>query len=256
MNRTPRMIAHRGASSDAPENTLAAFRLAVESGADGVEFDVRLSKDGVPVVIHDADLIRTAGINKPVAEMTAAELGRVDNGSWFGGEFAGERIPTLAETLDAISDLDGPIYIELKCGRDEVDPLALSVCNIAAASKVFRNVIVKGFNPAVVPVVKTIAPNILAYCLFDIGAADIFRQTTFIPKLAYELGADGISLHSGLADADLIAEARRIGLRTAAWTIDDESGFTAAANAGIEDIITNEPAKLLAFQRLSAAADE
>src|SRR5690606_22261608 len=151
---------------------------------------------------------------------------------------------------------DGPIYIELKCGRGEVEPLVLSVCNIAAASKVFWNVIIKGFNPAVVPVAKTIAPNIPAYCLFDIEAADIFRQTAFIPKLAYELGADGISLHSGLVNADVIGEARRLGLRTAAWTIDDEARFTAAVNVGVEDIITNEPAKLIAFQKLPEAADE
>lgn len=248
MNRTPRIIAHRGASAAAPENTLAAFRLAVESGAEGVEFDVRLSKDGVPVVVHDADLIRTAGIDRAVAEITAAELGAIDNGSWFDAAFADEYVPTLAETLDVLSDLDGVVYIELKCGRGEVDPLALSVCNIAAASKVFRNVIIKGFNPAVVPVVKTVAPNMLAYCLFDKTAADIFRSTAFIPRLAYELGADGISLHKDLVNAEMIAEAERFNLRTAAWTIDDETSFATAANFGIEDIITNDPARLIAIR--------
>ncbi len=249
MNRKPRIIAHRGASSAAPENTLAAFRLAVESGADGIEFDVQLSRDGVPVVIHDADLVRTAGMNKLVADMTAAELGRVDNGSRFDAKFAGEYVPTLEETLDALADLDGAVYIELKCGRGEVDPLALSVCNIAAASKVFRNVIIKGFNPAVVPVVKTIAPNVLAYCLFDKTAADIFRTTAFIPRLAYELGADGISLHKNLVNDDVIAEANRLGMRTAAWTIDDETDFETAVNFGVEDIITNDPAGLLSVRK-------
>src|SRR5690606_7407061 len=160
------------------------------------------------------------------------------------------------ETLDTISDFDGAVYIELKCGRGEVDPLVLSVCNIAAASKVPRNIIIKSFSPAVVPVTKTIAPNIPAYCLFDIGAADILKETSFIPRIAYELGADGISVHRDLIDAELIAEAERFHLRTAAWTIDDEAGLAAAVNFGVEDIITNDPAKLLAARvRIIAVRD-
>src|SRR5690606_14264927 len=118
--------------------------------------------------------------------MTAAELGAIGNGSWFDVKFSSERIPTLAETLDALSEFDGVIYVELKCGRGEVDPLVLSVCNLAAASKVLRNILITSFSPAVVPVVKTVAPNIPAYCLFDIGAADILKETSFIPRIAYE----------------------------------------------------------------------
>jgi glycerophosphoryl diester phosphodiesterase len=81
--KTPLIIAHRGASAVAPENTIAAFRRAIEVGADGVEFDVRLARDGVPVVIHDSTLERTAGLKRGVSDLTSEELSQIDVGSWF-----------------------------------------------------------------------------------------------------------------------------------------------------------------------------
>src|SRR5262245_20012933 len=104
---TPLIIAHRGDSIHAPENTLAAIRAAVEAGADGVEFDVRLAKDGVPVVIHDASLKRVAGVDLKVADLTSAELGTIDVGSWFNArrprrakpEYSRERVPTMAQVM-------------------------------------------------------------------------------------------------------------------------------------------------------------
>src|SRR6478672_5367982 len=93
------IIAHRGASFDAPENTLAAIRLGWDQGADGVEFDVRLSRDGQIVVIHDADTRRVANVDRLVSDQTVDELRQLDVGRWKGPQFAGERIPTLAEVL-------------------------------------------------------------------------------------------------------------------------------------------------------------
>src|SRR5207244_7475867 len=116
------IIAHRGASACAPENTIAAFRAAIDAGADGVEFDVQLARDGVPVVIHDFDLKRTGRRGERVADLTSAELGRVDVGSWFDtvhpeladDSFADQCVPTLRDALRVIGRLQGPIYIELK----------------------------------------------------------------------------------------------------------------------------------------------
>ncbi len=253
MNALPRIIAHRGASIDAPENTFAAFQRAINIDADGIEFDVRLAKDGVPVVIHDAGLDRTALRKGIVSEMTSSELAAVDIGSWFNWkfpgidkDFSGERIRTLSETFELLENFNGSIFVELKCDRNDVQPLVLAVCNLVAASRLAWRVIIKGFDPAVVPLVKMVAPNIRAFCLFDISITNILRSRSFIPQLAYQLGADGLSLHRKLATKSLIAEAKKLALPVARWTIDDVKWLKRGAELGITDIITNDPAKFLA----------
>jgi glycerophosphoryl diester phosphodiesterase len=125
----PLIIAHRGASALAPENTFAAFQKAIDAGADGIELDVRLSKDGVPVVFHDSTLKRLAKIERSVAEFTAAELNKIDVGSWFNrtfprkaaDQFSAETVPTLANLFDFLRDYRGLIYVELK-GKHSVVP--------------------------------------------------------------------------------------------------------------------------------------
>src|SRR5438270_9075286 len=110
MNDLPLIIAHRGASAEAPENTLAAFQMALDAGADGVEFDVQLAKDGVPVVIHDANLRRTANRRDTIKYLTSTELASIDVGSWFNRKYprrtkpayANEHIPTLDQVFDLV----------------------------------------------------------------------------------------------------------------------------------------------------------
>ena len=246
MNNLPRIIAHRGSSINAPENTFAAFQQAMKVGADGIEFDVHLAKDGIPVVIHDDDLLRTGSRKGLVSEMTNAELSKVDVGSWFDNKFSNERIHSLAETLELLADFDGSIFIELKCQRDEVQPLVLAVCNIIAATRLSWQIIIKGFDPSVVSLVKMLAPNVRAFCLFDISITNMLRRRTFIPQLAYQFGADGLSLHNGLINKALVEDAERLSLPVAVWTVDDIKWIKRAAGLGISDIITNDPAKFLA----------
>lgn len=245
MDKLPRIIAHRGSSIDAPENTFAAFQQAINIGADGIEFDVHLAKDGVPVVIHDDDLRRTGSREGSVAEMTSIELSKVDVGSWFNRKFSDERIRSLAETLELLADFDGSIFIELKCQRNEVQPLVLAVCNAIAASRLSWQIIIKGFAPSVVPLVKMASPNIRAFCLFDISITNMLRRKTLIPQLAYQLGADGLSLHRGLINKALMEEAVRLNLPVAVWTVDDPEWIKRSAELGISDVISNDPAKLL-----------
>ncbi len=166
----PLIIAHRGDSAHAPENTIAAFRKAVDSGADGVEFDVRLSKDGVPVVIHDATLTRIAGIDKRVADLTEDELSRVDAGSWFSAvyptkarpEFAAEGVPTVRSVLQLLEAVRGPIYVELKCEtEEEVAPLIDAVCTDIARSPLQDKIIVGSFRLAVLPRIRAALPRVI-----------------------------------------------------------------------------------------------
>ena len=99
---SPLIIGHRGASAVAPENTMAAFREAIAVGADGIEFDVRLARDGVPVVIHDSTLRRTGGLNKRVADLSAEEISKIDVGSWFAPRFANETVPSLRDLFTLV----------------------------------------------------------------------------------------------------------------------------------------------------------
>jgi glycerophosphoryl diester phosphodiesterase len=122
----PLILAHRGASRIAPENTLVAFCLALEQGADGLELDVQLSRDGVPVVFHDSELSRTTDGRGRISEKTLAELRTLDAGKWFDPRFAGERIPTLEEVFEAFGDR--ALYnIELKAFGVQDDGLVQAV---------------------------------------------------------------------------------------------------------------------------------
>ena len=121
MSSGPLIIGHRGASAVTPENTLAAFARAMADGADGIEFDVRLARDGVPVVIHDATLDRTGLTIGRIAELSSEELQRADVGSWFGRrlkspsvDFAGERLPSLSQVFDFFGSNAGLLYLEMK----------------------------------------------------------------------------------------------------------------------------------------------
>lgn len=142
---TPLIIAHRGASGYAPENTLTAFHKAIELGCRMIELDVRLSADEVPVVIHDGTLARTAGDPRRVSQLTIKQLRQLDAGSWFAPECAGERIPTLAEALAAIPDTV-TVNIELKPNTPgQVHRLVEQVSAVIADQRVERRVICSSF---------------------------------------------------------------------------------------------------------------
>ena len=175
-NNFPLIIGHRGASAHAPENTLAAFQLAIDAGADGVEFDVQLAKDGVPVVIHDATLERTGLRPERIAELTSKQLGKIDVGSWFNKkfpnkakpEFANDTVPTLTQVLDLLKDTKGLIYIELKCGDADYEPLAKAVCDVIRQPHLLPQIIVKSFKLAAIPVVRFHLPDSQSPPLFEL----------------------------------------------------------------------------------------
>jgi len=139
-------LAHRGANTDAPENTMAAFRRAVEVGASGLEFDVQLSKDGSVVVIHDEKLERTTSGSGLVKDYTLQELQHLDAGSWFGEEFAGEKIPTLDQVLDQFSSTNLVYNIELKSGIVLYPGLEEKVIEAVTTRNLEDQVVVSSFN--------------------------------------------------------------------------------------------------------------
>ncbi|HEX9075950.1 MAG TPA: glycerophosphodiester phosphodiesterase family protein, partial [Anaerolineae bacterium] len=140
------IIAHRGASNWAPENTLAAFQRACALGADGIELDVTLTRDGVPVVIHDDTVDRTTNGKGAVAQMTLEEIRSLDAGSWYSAEFRGEKIPTLAGVLQAVGQC-GLVDIELKGTKLKADGLEAAAIRAVESAGMHERVILSSFNP-------------------------------------------------------------------------------------------------------------
>lgn len=250
----PLIIGHRGSSAHAPENKLAAFRRAIIDGADGIEFDVRLARDGVPVVFHDPSLIRTARMNAAVRDLTSAELSKVNIGSWFdeatrgskSSQFSSETISTLAEVLAHLSEFHGVIFIELKCDDDrDVEPLASGVCSVLRNSPLAPQVIVKSFKLAAIPHVRILGPGIRTAALFAPKIMNILRKEKHLVKIAEEFGADELSLHYSLATKKLMVNAARRGLPVSIWTADSPRWVKRAMALGLKSIITNDPARLI-----------
>ena len=233
--RPPLVVAHRGASAEAPENTLAAFRLALEQGAAVVECDVHLSADGVPVVIHDATVDRTTDGTGDVASLTLAQLKALDAGKSKGARFAGERIPTLDETL-ALCAGRSRVFVELKRGGGA--PLVEAA--LAAIGRAPCEVAVISFGPEEVAAVARARPDLSLG--FLVGKAHVSeRGAAGALDVTRELAAGFISPQHETVDAAFVAAARAAHLPVSVWTVDDPERMRVLANLGIDALTTNRP---------------
>jgi glycerophosphoryl diester phosphodiesterase len=233
------IIAHRGASFDAPENTLTAIRLGWEQGADGVEFDVRLSRDGQIVVIHDADTKRLAGVDRLVADQTLAELKQLDVGRWQGPQFAGEQIPTLAEALWIVPS-GKKAFIELKCGPEIIPPLK----RVLADSQLEPiQTVVISFATEVVSSVKAELPDVPAFWV--VRLRDSTGPTWTVDALienAKTTKADGLDLSADpMITADVVRRMTAEGLPVYVWTVNDPAVARQMHAAGVAGIATDRP---------------
>lgn len=251
----PLIIGHRGASGSAPENTLAAFALAFEEGADGVEFDVRLARDGVPVVIHDATLDRTARRAGRVSGLTSNELSGVDVGTWFNltsrhaarESFERERVPTLAQVFELIAEKARAVYVELKFESAEAhEPLVARVVEEIRRHRLEDRAVVESFRLEAVKSVRRVAPDLCTAALFERTLSKPLPSPRRIIEQAVECGANELALQSHLVSDSLIRAAGRAGLRALAWTVDEPSWAMRARELGLCAIITNQPAVMRA----------
>jgi len=238
----PLIIGHRGASAVAPENTMAAFREAIAVGADGIEFDVRLTRDGVPVVIHDSSLRRTGGVNQRVADLSWQELSKIDVGSWFkAGSFAGETVPSLEELFELFETNNLSLYLEMKCDSPaEYRPLADACCRMIHEHSLKERVVVECFQLPALEVLKEIDPGIKTAALFD----RVFMDQSIVAR-ATEIGAMAVALHHRLARKGLVGKSKQAGLHVAVWTVDDPIWIDRARSIGIDALITNDPARMI-----------
>ena len=253
MTNLPLIIGHRGASRHAPENTLEAFRAAIDAGADGIEFDVRLARDGVPVVIHDADLLRTGGLKKKVADLTSAELGTIDVGSWFNARFprrthtsfADQTVPQLDDVLDLLAGFKGLLYIELKTAGRNREDLVNAVCERIRTLRLLPQVIVKSFDLKTVASVKHNLPAVQTAALFGPDVRHLFKRRRHLIELARRYGADQLSIHRSLVTRGLMRAAHAASMPVTVWTADDPRWIRRAQRSGIRALITNDPARLV-----------
>lgn len=231
----PIVVGHRGACADAPENTIAAFAEALRQGADAIELDVQLSRDGIPVVHHDRTLAKVAGVRKRVADHTLAELETLDVGAWFGPAFAGERLPTLDAVLRRFGRRTQTM-IEIKVDdparRDaQVD----AVLERVAAYDLAARVCILSFDPAALRRVHRRAPHLR--CVLDHDARPD------LATLARLLGpADTLCLPARLATVALGEALRGRGRRLWVYRCDTARTLAAALRAGAEAVITDRPA--------------
>lgn len=223
-SRQTLIIGHRGASADMPENTLAAFALAIEQGADGIEFDVRLCADGRPVIIHDSTVDRVCDDTGRVADLTVAELQALDLGQ-------GQTVPTL----DDLFQMLGPatLYnLELKTAGLS-DDLVLAVADRIEAHHLETRVLVSSFSAATVRQARRHLPRSVPVALV--------RQHRAMAAAHRFVAAEADHPESSLVDAELMAWAAARDLRLHAWTVDDPEEARRLMNLGVNGIITNRP---------------
>jgi glycerophosphoryl diester phosphodiesterase len=229
-------IAHRGASAAAPANTLAAFEKAIELGADGIELDVQLSADGVPVVVHDATVDATTDGSGRVAEMTLAQLKQLDAGSWFDPAFASERIPTLKEVLETMGSRL-LLNIELKSTSPCDGGLEKAIVAQVRHHRLDERVFFSSFNPFSLRRIKRIAPHIPVGLLYVPSLPLPLYQVLLTALVPHE------ACHPGYATVDVryVAWAQRRGYRVNVWTVDDPDEMRRLIRLGVDGIITNVP---------------
>jgi len=246
----PLNFAHRGASHEAPENTLAAFLLAAELGADGIELDVQLSKDGQVVVLHDFVLETTTNGHGLVRDRTLADLKALDAGSWFDPAFADQRIPTLQEVMDAVGRRL-LLNIELKTRGLSDEGLAAAVVRLVEENGLLDRVILSSFNPLAVWRVRRLNPWIPVGLLYAPDLPLPLRR----PWLHRLIRPEALHPHHTLVDEEYGRWAKRQGYRLHVWTVDDPGEMWRLVRQGVEAIITNRPDLLRQVQMAARRSD-
>lgn len=236
------VVAHRGSSSVAPENTLAAIGAAIRSGATGIEIDVQLTADRVPVVIHDDVLDRTTSGSGPLSAVRSDTLRTLDAGSWFAPEFAGERVPTLDAVLDHLSAADGvQLLLEVKGAWDVAD--VRLVTEAVAEWALADRVVAMSFSVATVGALATVAPWLRRGLLIteaEDGVLDLCRH----------LGATACNPRGNVLRErpELVAQAHAAGLTVTPWTLNEPERWATAVELGVDGIMTDRLDQLIAWR--------
>jgi glycerophosphoryl diester phosphodiesterase len=230
------VTAHRGAAQLAPENSLGAFRAAMEAGADYVELDVQRTRDGGIVVVHDGDLMRMAGDPRRIRDLTAAELGAIQLRRKGGTEPTGEFVPTLEQVIDLVR---GRMRINVELKYNVPDPtLAPAVIDLLRSQDFLDQVVITSLDYAALRQVEGIHPDIDTGLIVTAAVGDVTRAQ-----------ADFLSLNSAHATRALILQARAAGKDVHVWTVNDPEVMLRMIERDVDNVITDEPALLVRVMR-------
>lgn len=232
---SPIIIGHRGASGYAPENTFSAFQLAHEMGSHGIEFDVQLTKDGIPLVIHDETLDRTTNLRGQVSTFAWEELQQADAGGWMGDQWLGERLPLLQEVMEAYSHLF--LNIELKNSIVPYPGMEEIVIELLKRSCDLSKVIVSSFNPQSVLRLKQLEPQLRTGLLYEEEPSDVLEY-------ALRLGVAAVHPDYRLLTEEKVRLFQRQGLQVNTWTVNEPEDMKKMIRIGVDGIITNYPDRL------------
>ena len=222
---------HRGSKVRAPENTLSALRQAIAEGADFAEIDVQTTADGVVVLLHDADLMRVASVNRRLRDINYHELSDIDVGSWFAPEFSSERIPTLQEAIDLARDRI-KLNIELKfTWRDPT--LTEKVVNIIRQNEFSSDCVVSSLNFSAVTEIKQSFPELITGFIVLQAVGNLSRMEV-----------DFLSISAARATPRLVRGVHRRGEKVHVWTVNDPNNALSMIEMGVDNIITDEPAEI------------
>lgn len=244
MNK-PLIIAHRGASADAPENTLASFHRARELGADGIELDVTLTRDRVPVVIHDDVVDRTTNGHGLVRGLTLLEIKQLDAGSWKSPAYQGETIPTLDQVLNAFAEWreDGAnkrgwlINVELKSTTIRSDGIEGLVIDLIERRKLEKRILLSSFNPLALIRARLRNPRIARGLLYD-RSQPIYLRRAWLAILA---APEALHPEHTMVEKEYMHRALRSHYQVNTWTVDSPEEAKRLCSLGVNAIITNVP---------------
>ncbi|HEV8436935.1 MAG TPA: glycerophosphodiester phosphodiesterase family protein [Methylomirabilota bacterium] len=228
----PLVIAHGGASADAPENTIAAFELALSQGADAIALDVHLSRDDQPVVIHDFTLERTTDGSGLVAQHTVPELKRLDAGGWRGASFRGQRVQTLPEVLERFRDRTR-FWVELKGGSDLYRGIEERVVSMLEIYDVLERALVLSFDHGALRRVLTLNRET------RVGA--LIAQPPLEASLDGLTGFTAVCPGAQLITERAMAHVRAAGLACYAWMVSEPAQLDRLIGWGVSGIITDRP---------------
>ena len=228
--QNPTVMAHRGLSADAPENTLYAFSAAIEAGVDFIELDVQQTKDGVLVVMHDQNLKRTTGINQNIWEVTYDEIKDLDAGSWYDPMYANARISTLEEVLQFVNHRV-QLNIEIKPTDYTSDTLEQDVADLIAAYDYEDDCWVTSFSYSALKKIKQANENIRTGYVMSVAYGQFYN-------LQY---ADAFSINKVFVTSQVVSAAHQYGKQVFAWTVNSASEVRSLCNLHVDSIITDDP---------------
>jgi len=237
--RKPWVIAHRGASGHAPENTMAAFERAADLGVVFIETDLHLTRDARFVAIHDGTLERTTNGRGKVSDFTLAELRRLDNGLWYDRQYMGQRIPTLEDILDFGRKRDVVFYLEVK--YEAAWGMHHALVGALQKEQDAARTIVISFDASAIESVRKLDASIMTGLLIDEGTqADAVRK-------ALDVGARQLCPQAKLVTHEFVEQAHRADLLLATWTVDDAEEMRRVISVGADGVMTDFPDRLMAI---------